>query len=310
MIKKISIIGTGNVGASICFLLAQKFLCHKLVMIDLLKDINYGKSLDLSQNYDNNFTQIKASQNYEDVKNSDIIVITAGSPRKEGMSRDDLLVKNANILKDIVLKIKDYAKNSIIIIVSNPIDVLTYLALKVGDFDKNKVIGMAGILDSARMNYFINEKLNFKYNNINSIVLGTHGDTMVALPRFCSINSLPLTHFLSNNEIQEIIQKTKQGGANIVKYMQTSAYFAPANATIKMIQAIALNTKEILPCSVFLEGEYGLKDLSLGVLVVLGRNGVQRRVSLNLNNQEKQELQKSAEQTNLLINKLKEYKIL
>jgi malate dehydrogenase len=280
-------------------------------MIDLLEGLAKGKALDISQatSPEGSHTRIKASSNYNDVKDSDIVVITAGSPRKPGMSRDDLLLINANITKKVVEEIKKNSPNAIIITVSNPLDAITYTALKVGGYPKNRVIGMAGILDSSRMETLISDKLGFGFGQVTASVMGGHGDDMVPLPRYSTVNGVALTDLLNDAEIEEIVEKTRHGGAEIVSHMGTSAYYAPANSAVKMIEAILGDKHVLFPCATLLDGEYGYKDTVNGVPVILGANGVEKIVELPLNLKEQQFFSKSVDSVNQLIETLKKNKI-
>jgi len=305
--KKVSIIGAGNVGATVCYWLAMRKSCREIVMIDVVEGVAIGKALDISQatSPEGSHTLISASSDYRQIENSDIVVITAGSPRKPGMSRDDLLMINAKITKSIIEQVVLYAPNAIIITVSNPLDALTYVALKIGNYPRNRVIGMAGILDSSRMETFISEKLGFGYGQVTASVMGGHGDDMVPLPRYSSVNGVALTDLLSELEIDEIIEKTRHGGAQIVGYMGTSAYYAPANSTVKMIEAILSDSRAIFPCATLLEGEYGYHDTVNGVPVVLGANGIEQIVELPLNLSEQQQFAHSVSSVNKLLDVLR-----
>lgn len=301
--KKVSIIGAGNVGATVCYWLAMRKSCREIVMIDVVEGVAQGKALDISQatSPEGSHTQIKASSHYDAIAKSDIVVITAGSPRKPGMSRDDLLLINANITREIIEQVKAYAPEAIVITVSNPLDAITYVAQKVGGYPRNRVIGMAGILDSSRMETFISEKLGFGYGQVTASVMGGHGDDMVPLPRYSSVNGVALQDLLSASEITEIIEKTRHGGAQIVSCMGTSAYYAPANATVKMIEAILSDSHSIFPCATLLEGEYGYHDTVNGVPVVLGKNGIEKIVELPLNEDEHAQFAKSIASVNTLL---------
>lgn len=306
--KKVSIIGAGNVGATVCYWLAMRKYCREIVMIDRHENVVQGKALDILQatSPEGSHTLISASSHYEHIVHSDIVVITAGSPRKPGMSRDDLLLINAAITKEIIEKVVQYAPDAIIIMVSNPLDAMAYVALKVGHYARNRVIGMAGILDSSRMETFISQKLGFGYGQVTASVMGGHGDDMVPLARYSSVNGVALTDLLSDVEIDEIIAKTRNGGAEIVSYMGTSGYYAPANSIVKMIAAILSDSRAVFPCAVLLEGEYGHYDTVNGVPVVLGANGVEKIVELPLNPSEQQQFSKSVESVNKLLKTLKE----
>ncbi|MCS6956216.1 MAG: malate dehydrogenase, partial [Candidatus Calescibacterium sp.] len=281
-----------------------------VVMVDVVQDMPKGKALDMMQmlsvfNYD---ITVQGTNNYEDIKNSDIVVITAGIARKPGMSREDLLNTNANIMKEVVSNIYKYCSDSIVIVVSNPLDVMTYLAYKIlkdYGWTRFKVMGMAGVLDSARFKYFISEKLNVSMDNINAFVLGSHGDTMVPIVSFTTVAGVPLRNLIKEEELKQLIERTRNGGAEIVSLLKTgSAYYAPAASTFIMIKSIIYDKKQILPVSVYCQGEYGYEDLVLGLPVVLGKNGIEKVVELNLEQSEKQELDKSAEKIKQLCKEL------
>jgi len=310
--KKVSIIGAGNVGATICYWLAMRKTCREIVMIDIAEGLAKGKALDISQatSPEGSHTLINASNDYAFIVDSDIVVITAGSPRKPGMSRDDLLLINANITKQIILQIKENAPDAIIITVSNPLDAITYTALKIGEYPRSKVIGMAGILDSSRMETLISQKLGFGYGQVTASVMGGHGDDMVPLSRYSSVNGVALTDLLNSIEIEEIIEKTRHGGAEIVGHMGTSAYYAPANAAVKMVEAILEDKHAIFPCATLLEGEYGYEDTVNGVPVVLGANGIEKIVELPLNLNEQELFSKSVNSVNQLLDTLRKNKVL
>ncbi len=301
--KKVSIIGAGNVGATVCYWLAMRKSCREIVMIDLVEGLAKGKALDIAQatSPEGSHTLINASNDYTDIENSDVVVITAGVPRKPGMSRDDLLLINAKIVKQIIENIKQYAPNAIVITVTNPLDATTYTALKVGNYPRNQVIGMAGILDSSRMETLISGKLGFGHGQVTASVMGGHGDDMVPLPRYSSVNGVALTDLLNDLEIQEIIEKTRHGGAEIVGHMGTSAYYAPANSTVKMIEAILGDKHAIFPCATLLDGEYGYKDTVNGVPVILGANGIEKIVELPLNLSEQRLFANSVKSVNSLL---------
>lgn len=288
---KISIIGAGSVGATTCSLLVSKDICNQIVLIDIEQDIANGKSLDIMQSAAafKSSTKVKATSDYCEISQSDIVIITAGVPRKPGMSREDLLHVNIKIMKDIVQNIKKFATDTIIVVVSNPLDVMTYVALKLSGFAKEKVIGMGGILDSARMSNIVSENLNYGYGQVNSCVIGSHGENMLPLPRFSSINGIPLCEIFDENSCNEIVKKTKEGGANIVKLLGTSAYYAPAASICQLVEAIIKDSKAIYPCSVFLDGEYNVYDVTIGVIVMIGKNGIEKIVELPLNQSESNE---------------------
>ncbi len=305
--KKVSIIGAGNVGATVCYWLAMRKSCREIVMIDLVEGLAKGKALDIAQatSPEGSHTLISASNDYTDIKNSDIVVITAGVPRKPGMSRDDLLMINAKIVKQIIEQVREHAPAAIVITVTNPLDATTYIALKVGAYPRNQVIGMAGILDSSRMETLISGKLGFGHGQVTASVMGGHGDDMVPLPRYSSVNGVALTDLLNDLEIEDIINKTRHGGAEIVGYMGTSAYYAPANSTVKMIEAILGDKHAIFPCATLLDGEYGYKDTVNGVPVVLGANGIEKIVELPLNLSEQRLFANSVDSVNSLLDTLR-----
>lgn len=308
--KKVSIIGAGNVGATVCYWLAMRKSCREIVLIDLVEGLAKGKALDISQatSPEGSHTIISASNDYKSIQNSDIVVVTAGVPRKPGMSRDDLLLINAKIIKQIIEQVRQNAPEAIVITVTNPLDATTYTALKVGNYPKNQVVGMAGILDSSRMETLISKKLGFGYGQVTASVMGGHGDNMVPLPRYSSVNGVALSDLLNDLEIEEIIEKTRHGGAEIVGYMGTSAYYAPANGTVKMIEAILGDKRAIFPCATLLDGEYGYSDTVNGVPVILGANGVEKVVELPLNLSEQRLFSNSVDSVNSLLNILNENK--
>ena len=305
--KKVGIIGVGNVGSTLAYTLASKGICEKIVLKDIRENIVKAMALDISQaaNAASSDTLVYAANEASDLKDSDVIVITAGLPRKPGMSRDDLLLTNAKIMKIVVKEIEEYAPNAIIIVVSNPLDVMVYTALKVSNFPKNQIIGMAGILDSARMSHFILEKLGYGAGQIDASVMGGHGDDMVPLPNFSTVAGVPLDAVLSNEDINDIVEKTKNGGAQIVKYLETgSAYYAPAHSTSLMVEAILYDKKEVYPCAVLLEGEYGYKDIVSGVPIMLGSSGIEKIIELNLTTEQKELFKKSVSSVKELVDTL------
>jgi malate dehydrogenase len=305
--KKVSIIGTGNVGATVCYWLSMQKRCQEIVMIDRHGVVAHGKALDILQatSPEGSHTQIYNATDYAMAEDSDVVVVTAGATRKPGMNRDDLLIMNAEITQQVIHEVRKYAPNAVVIMVSNPLDAMTYVALKAGCYPNNQVLGMAGILDSSRMETFISQKLGFGYGQVTASVIGGHGDGMVPLPRYSSVNGVALTDLLSDEEIKEIIEQTRQGGAEIVGYMGTSAYYAPANAIVKMIEAILSDSKTIFPCAVFLDGQYGYTNTVNGVPVVLGANGVEKILELPLNLDEQQQFGKSVESVEVLLDILR-----
>jgi malate dehydrogenase len=307
--KKVSIIGAGNVGATVAYSLAMRGVCHEIVLRDRDIDVARGKALDMSQaaNAARMHTIVSVAEDASDMADSDVVVITAGSPRKPGMSRDDLLMINAEITKQVVTDVKNYAPNSVIIMVSNPLDVMTYVALKVSGFPKERVVGMAGILDSARMAHFIYEKIGYGAGQIRASVMGGHGDDMVPLPKFSTVAGVPLSDVLDEEEILEVVERTKHGGAEIVGYLKTgSAYYAPAKATAIMVEAILKDTRQIHPCAVYLDGHYGHYDVVSGVPVALGANGVEKLFEMTLSEGQKRRFAKSVESVKSMIQVLKD----
>jgi malate dehydrogenase len=302
--KRVGIVGAGFVGSTIAYILAMKGICHEVILRDSKIDIAKGKALDMSQaaNAARMHTVVRAAESEMDMKNCDVVVITAGSPRLPGMSRDELLLKNASVVRDVSAEIKKYSPDAVIIVVTNPLDAMVYVALKETGWSRNRVIGMAGILDSARMAHFIYDKLGYGAGQIRASVMGGHGDDMVPLPKFSTVAGMPLVDLLSKEEIDEVIEKTKNGGAEIVKYLQTgSAYYAPGKATAIMVEAIIQNTQQIHPCAVMLEGEYGYKDIVGGVPVSLSAEGVDRVIELNLNEEQTAKFKSSVDSVKELV---------
>lgn len=294
--KKVGIVGVGNVGATLAFTIAEKNICSSILLKDIRENIVQAMALDISQaaNAAKSKTIVKACLSDEEFKDCDVVVITAGIARKPGMSRDDLLLTNAKIMSQVINSVTTFNPNAIIIIVSNPLDAMVYTALKASNYPRNKIIGMAGILDSARMSHFILEKLGYGEGQIEASVMGGHGDDMVPLPNFSTVAGVPLSEVLKDEDIQDIVDKTKNGGAQIVKLLETgSAYYAPAFATAQMVEAIIEDKKEIYPCAIKLEGEYGYKDIVSGVPVMLGANGLEKVIELHLNEKQKEEFSKS-----------------
>jgi malate dehydrogenase len=305
---KITVIGAGNVGATTTKLLIDKELCNELVLIDVLEGIPQGKALDIfeSSPLENSDIHIIGTNNYDDTSNSDIIIMTAGLTRKPGMSREDLLLKNTEIVKSCISDTSKRSPKAIIIVVSNPLDVMSYIAYRVSGFDKKRVIGMAGILDSARFRCFIADELKVSVEDVACFVLGGHGDSMVPLVRYSTVAGIPLTELLPKEKINSIIKRVRDGGIEIVNYLRTgSAYYAPANGITRMVESIVKDKKRIIPCSVYLDGEYGLKDIFCGVPVKLGKNGIDEIISIKLSEEELESLNISALDIKSNINKLK-----
>jgi len=309
--KKVSVVGAGNVGATVAYSLAMHGSCHEVMLRDRNPEIAKGKALDMSQaaNAARQHTLVSVAEEASDLAGSDVVVVTAGFPRKPGMSRDDLLMINAEITREVVQDIREHAPESIIIMVSNPLDVMTYVALKESGFPKERVVGMAGILDSARMAHFIYEKIGYGAGQIRASVMGGHGDDMVPLPKFSTVAGVPLTDILSEEEIIDVVERTKHGGAEIVGYLKTgSAYYAPAKSTALMVEAILKDTKQIHPCAVYLDGHYGYNDVVSGVPIALGASGVEKIFDITLSEGQKRKFAKSVASVRAMINVLKEKK--
>jgi malate dehydrogenase len=297
MDKKVTVVGAGNVGATAAQRLAEKELCD-VVLIDIVEGVPQGKALDLAQAapIEKHDAHLTGSNVYDDSKDSDIVIITAGIPRKPGMSRDDLISTNAGIMKTVTTQIAERSPNAVLIIVSNPLDAMCHVAYEASGFPKNRVIGMAGVLDSARFRAFIAMELNVSVENTHAFVLGGHGDTMVPLPRYSTVAGIPITELMSKDRIDAIVDRTANGGAEIVRLLKTgSAYYAPASAAVEMAESILKDKKKILPCAAYLEGEYGIHDLFIGVPVKLGAGGVEAIIEIALTEEETAALMKSAE---------------
>ena len=305
--KKISVIGAGFVGSTCAHWAAAKEL-GDVVLLDVNEGAAKGKALDLFEaspveGFDSN---IKGSSDYADIANSDVVIITAGIPRKPGMSRDDLLATNAKIMKEVCIGVKKHAPNSVVIVVSNPLDAMAFVAKDVLGFPRNRVLGMAGVLDGARMRSFIAEEANVSVKDVQAFVLGGHGDTMVPMPRHCSVGGVPLTELLSKEKIDAIVTRTRNGGAEIVGLLKTgSAYYAPSASAVQMAEAIVKNQNRILPCAAMLEGEYGVKNLFVGVLCKLGGNGLEKVMEIKLNDEERKGLDNSIKAVQELVDALK-----
>jgi malate dehydrogenase len=295
MRHKATIVGSGNVGATAAHWIASKELAD-IVLIDIVEGIPQGKGLDLleAMPIEKRDSNIIGTNDYADTANSDIVVITAGIPRKPGMSRDDLLNTNHKIMNDVVGKIVRYSPNCILIIVSNPLDAMAQAAYKMSGFPRECVIGMAGVLDSARFRTFIAQELKVSVENVTAFVLGGHGDTMVPLPRYSTVAGIPITELMDQATLERIVQRTRDGGAEIVKHLKTgSAYYAPSAAVTEMVEAILKDKKKILPCAAYLNGEYGIHGLFVGVPVKLGAKGIEQIIEIKLTPDEKAELDKS-----------------
>ena len=304
--KKITVVGAGNVGATAALWLASKEL-GDVVLVDVVEGVPQGKALDMAETapVEGFDVRLTGSNGYEETADSDVVIITAGIPRKPGMSRDDLLKTNAGIVNNVVDQVVKYSPNSILIVVSNPLDAMCQVALKRSGFPKNRVIGMAGVLDSARMRCFLAEALDVSVENVTAFVLGGHGDTMVPLPRYSTCAGIPITELLSPEQIEAIVKRTANGGAEIVGLLKTgSAYYAPSAAAVEMTESILKNKKKILPCAAYLEGEYGVTGLYVGVPCKLGINGLEQIIEISLTSEERIALQKSAAAVQELVNVL------
>lgn len=307
MDKKVTVIGAGNVGATTAQRLAEKELCD-VVLIDIADGLPQGKALDLVEAapIEKHDAFIEGSNTYDASAGSDIIIITAGIPRKPGMSRDDLVKTNMNIMKNVTTEAAALSPDAIIIIVSNPLDAMCHVAFDASGFAKNKVIGMAGVLDSARFRAFIAMELNVSVENTHAFVLGGHGDTMVPLPRYSTVAGIPITELMSAERIEALVDRTRKGGGEIVGLLKTgSAFYAPASAAVEMAEAILKDKKKILPCAAYLEGEYGINGLFIGVPVKLGAGGIEEIIEIKLTDSEKQGLENSANAVRELVADLK-----
>jgi malate dehydrogenase len=308
MRKKVTVVGAGNVGANCALRIADKELAD-VVLVDVVEGVPQGKALDLLESgpvegYD---VSITGTNSYEPTANSDVVVITAGFPRKPGMSRDDLLVANYEVVRTATEQAVKYSPNCILILVTNPLDAMCWTAQQVSGFSKNRIIGMAGVLDTARFRTFIAEELGVSFENVTAMVLGGHGDTMVPLVRLSSVSGIPITELLDKATIDRLVQRAREGGAEIVKYLKTgSAYYAPSAATVEMVESILKDKKKVLPCAAFLEGEYGIKDLFVGVPVKLGARGIEKIYTIELSPEEQVMLDKSAGAVKELIDVLKQ----
>jgi malate dehydrogenase len=297
MRNKVSVIGAGNVGATLAQRIAEKGYAD-VVVVDIIDGLPQGKGLDMLQTgpITGSDARVIGTNSYEETANSDIVAITSGVPRKPGMSRDDLVLTNMNIVKLVTEQVVKYSPKCIIIMVANPLDAMTQLALHVSKFPRNRVFGQSGILDTSRFRTFLAQELNVSVEDVYACVMGGHGDTMVAIPRLTTVGGIPITELLPQETINKIVERTVKGGGEIVALLKTgSAYYAPAAATAQMVESILLDKKRILPCAVYLEGEYGIKGAVVGVPVKLGRNGIEQIIELKLTPEESAALKKSAE---------------
>jgi len=294
--SKVTVVGAGNVGATCADVLAYREVAEEIVLVDIKEGIAEGKALDIWQKapinqYDSR--TVGSTNDYSKTANSDVVVITSGLPRKPGMTRDDLIETNAGIVKSVTENVAKYSPNAIIIVVSNPLDVMTYQAHLTSGFSRNKVMGMAGILDTARYRALLAEELNVSGKEIQAILMGGHGDTMVPLPRYTTVAGIPVTELVAKDKLDAIIERTKFGGGELVKLMGTSAWYAPGAAAAQMVEAILKNQRRVFPVCIKLDGEYGIDDCYLGVPVILGKNGIEKVIELDLNAEEKQLLETS-----------------
>jgi malate dehydrogenase len=310
MDKRVTVVGAGNVGATAAQRLAEKQLCD-VVLVDIVEGVPQGKALDLAEAaaIEKHDCHLTGTNGYDETADSDIVIITAGIPRKPGMSRDDLISTNAGIVRNVTQEVASRSPGAIMIIVSNPLDAMCHVAYDTCGFAKQRVIGMAGVLDSARFRAFISMELNVSVENTHAFVLGGHGDTMVPLPRYSTVAGIPITELLAKDRIDALVERTRNGGAEIVGLLKTgSAYYAPASAAVEMAEAILKDKKKILPCAAYLQGEYGIQDLFIGVPVKLGAKGVEEIIEIRLTEAEQQALQKSAESVQELKDLLKTLK--
>lgn len=294
---KITVIGAGNVGATCANVIAEKELANEVILIDIKEGTAEGKSLDMWQTAPiNSFdSRVKGYTNdYSQTKGSEVVVITSGLPRKPGMSRDDLIATNAGIVRSVTEKVIEYSPDAKIIVVSNPLDVMTYVAFLTAKVDPSRVFGMAGILDTARYRAFLAEELNVSPKDISAMLLGGHGDTMVPLPRYTTVSGIPVTEMIATERLDAIIDRTKKGGGELVNLMGTSAWYAPGAAAAQMVESVVRDQKRIFPCCAWLQGEYGLKNIYLGVPVKLGKNGIEQIIELKLNDAEMKLVNESA----------------
>lgn len=294
---KVTVVGAGNVGATCADVLAQREIVNEVVLLDIKEGFAEGKALDIWQTSPINLYDtrtIGSTNDYSKTADSDVVVITSGLPRKPGMSRDDLIATNAGIVKTVTENVVKHSPNAVIIVVSNPLDVMTYCAYLNAKTDSSKVFGMAGILDTARYRAFLAEELNVSPKDIQAVLMGGHGDTMVPLPRYTTVGGIPVTELIGAEKLDEIIERTKFGGGEIVKLLGTSAWYAPGAAAAQMVEAIIRDQRRVFPVCAWLDGEYGMKDIYLGVPVILGKNGIEKIIELDLNAEERKLLEESA----------------
>lgn len=310
--KKISLIGAGNIGTILAYSISRKNLGN-IVLVDVVEGLAEGKCLDLGQSFpvDNINLKVKGTNKISEIENSDAIIITAGIARKPGMSRDDLIETNFNIMKNIGLAIKEYSPKSFVICITNPLDAMVWCLKEISGMNKNSIVGMAGILDSSRFKFFLGQELNVSFENIQTMVLGGHGDTMVPLIEYTSISGIPLKKFIQKNKISEdrlneIIERTRNGGGEVVSLLkESSAFFSPASSAIEMLESFVFDQKKILPCSAYLDGEYGVNDLFVGVPVTIGKRGIEQIIELDLDEKSKSQFNNSVLAVEELIKKCK-----
>ncbi|MEM9822440.1 MAG: malate dehydrogenase [Bacteroidota bacterium] len=309
--SKVTVVGAGNVGATVANVLAHKDIVKEVVLLDIKGDLARGKALDSRQQapIDYYSTALKGTEDYADTAGSDIVVITAGIPRRPGMSRDDLISTNAKIVNSVTTSIMEHSDNPIIIIVSNPLDVMTYASFKAAGLPSTQVFGMAGILDTARYRAFLATELNVSPKDIQAVLMGGHGDTMVPLPRYTTVAGIPVTELIDAAKLDAIVEHTKKGGGELVKLMGTSAWYAPGAAAAQMVSAIVRDENRIFPCCAMLNGEYGLKNMFLGVPVKLGQGGINEILELKLNKSEMKLLHKSADHVKAVMDTFNKMKI-
>jgi malate dehydrogenase len=306
--RKITMVGAGNVGATAVQHIAQREICEELVLIDIVEGLPQGKGLDMWESAPllRSDTKVQGSNQMEALRDSDLVVITAGLARKPGMSRSDLLDRNAEIVGNIVKNIVRYAPKAIIILVTNPLDVITYLTYKVSGFGRSRVFGMAGVLDSARLRSFVAMELGVSVKDTQALVLGGHGDSMVPLPRYTTVSGIPITELMEEATIAKLVDRTRKAGGEIVSLLKAgSAYYSPGASVADMVESVAKNQRRLLPCAAILDGEYGLKDICAGVPVILGQNGIEKVVEVALEPAESEALKKSAEEVKKDIERLK-----
>jgi malate dehydrogenase len=306
--RKVAIVGAGAVGASAAYALALSGTCHQILLYDIIPEVAIGKAIDIAQstNYSPRGTIVKAAIKPEDLSECDVVVITAGVPRKKEMTRADLLNINAGIVKEVTENVKKYSPDAVILCVSNPLDVMTYVVHKITGWDRNRIIGMGGALDSARMAYQIHQKVGFGAAQTRAMVIGDHGENMIPYPEITNVGGVPLTQIISQEDLDEIVAKTKDGGAEIVKYLKTSAFYAPGRAISAMVESILSDEEKVIPSCAMLDGEYGYEDVTVGVPCVIGATGIKKVIELDLDEKTKAKFAKSVESIRNNINILKE----